>query len=178
MGTYLTEHMYNGKINQRPILQTELATLVVEGVQYQKVDGTIYELRELQKDGEDEKDRFMDQLYEMKNKAKSDFDYVLFDFGVEQKFAEKLDGDPNIKFFMKLPSKFKIPTPVGNYNPDWAIIKVIDGQERVYLIRETKGSIYSSDLRPSEKAKIASANQHFKAIGIDYSKSAPDNWNI
>ncbi len=165
-------------VMSRKILQTELANLVVEGVQYQKVDGTIYELRELQKDGEDEKDRFIDQLYEMKNKTKSDFDYVLFDFGVEQQFAEKLDGDPNIKFFMKLPSKFKIPTPVGNYNPDWAIIKVVDGQERVYLIRETKGSIYSSDLRPSEKAKIASATQHFKAIGIDYSKSAPDNWSI
>lgn len=161
----------------RKILQTELATLVVQGVQYQKVDGTIYELRELQKDGEEEKDRFLDQLYKLRHSDKSDFDYVLYDSTTELKFAEKLDADPNVRFFMKLPSRFKIPTPVGNYNPDWAIIKVVDGKERVYLIRETKGSQYSSELRPSEKAKIDSAIQHFKAIGIDYGKSAPDNWN-
>jgi type III restriction enzyme len=163
----------------RKILQTELATLVVEGVQYQQVEGTIYELRELQKDGEDEKDRFLDQLYHLTHKDKSDFDYVVFDSEVERKFAEKLDQDPNIRFFMKLPSRFKIPTPVGNYNPDWAIIKFVEGQDRVYLIRETKGSQYSSDLRPTEKAKIESAKQHFKAIGLEnYGKSAPDNWNL
>jgi len=162
----------------RKILQTELATLVVQGVQYQKVDGTIYELRELQADGEDEKDRFLDQLYELKNKSKSDFDYIVFDSNVEQQFAEKLDRDPNIRFFMKMPPKFKIPTPVGNYNPDWAIIKIVEGQERLYLVRETKGSQYSSELRPSEKAKIESAKQHFKAIGIDYAMSAPANWNV
>src|SRR3546814_2425934 len=58
-----------------------------------------------------------------------------------------------IKLFMKLPSKFKIDTPVGPYNPDWAIIKHEDGQDRVYMIRETKSTLEDSKLRPSELAK-------------------------
>jgi type III restriction enzyme len=161
------------------VIQSELAKLVVEGVQYEPIAGSIYELRELQKDGEAEKDRFLDQLYKVQNSVKTDFDYVVFDSDVERKFAEKLDSREDIKFFMKLPAKFKIPTPVGDYNPDWAIIKHFDGQDCLYMIRETKSTLDDLKLRPTEAAKIAAARQHFKAIGIvDYEVSAPENWHI
>ena len=161
------------------VIQSELAKLVVDGIQYERIAGSLYELRELQKDGEEEKDRFLDQMYQVKNSGKSDFDYVVFDSDVERQFAEKLDGREDVKFFMKLPAKFKIPTPVGDYNPDWAIIKQVDGEDRLYMIRETKSTLDELQLRPTEAAKIASARQHFKAIGIDnYEVSAPEAWNL
>jgi type III restriction enzyme len=161
------------------VIQSELAKLVVEGIQYERIAGSLYELRELQKDGEEEKDRFLDQMYQVKNSEKSDFDYVVFDSEVERQFAEKLDSREDVKFFMKLPAKFKIPTPVGDYNPDWAIIKQVDGEDRLYMIRETKSTLDDLKLRPTEAAKIASARQHFKAIGLDnYEVSAPGAWNL
>jgi type III restriction enzyme len=160
-------------------LQSELAKIVVEGIQYEKIAGYIYELRELQRDGAEEKERFLDQLYQVQNEQKTDFDYVVFDSDVERQFAELLDGREDIKLFMKLPPKFRIPTPVGDYNPDWAIIKQEDGQDRIYMIRETKGTLDDSKLRPSELAKIRSAKKHFAAIGInDYSRSTPEAWNL
>lgn len=161
------------------VIQGELAKIVVDGIQYERIAGSLYELRELQKDGEEEKDRFLDQMYKVKNSGKSDFDYVVFDSDVELQFAEKLDSREDVKFFMKLPAKFKIPTPVGDYNPDWAIIKQVDGEDRLYMIRETKSTLDELKLRPTEAAKIASARQHFRAIGIDnYEVSAPEAWNL
>lgn len=161
------------------VIQSELAKLVVDGIQYERIAGSVYELRELQKDGEEAKDHFLDRMYKVKNSEKSDFDYVVFDSDVERQFAKKLDSREDVKFFMKLPAKFKIPTPVGDYNPDWAIIKQVDGEDRVYMIRETKSTLDLPSLRPTEQAKIASARQHFKAIGIDdYEVSSPQAWNI
>lgn len=160
-------------------LQDELAKLVVEGIQYEKIAGYVYELRELQEDGEEEKERFLDQLYKVQNGQKTDFDYVVYDSDVERQFAEILDGMPDIKLFMKLPAKFQIPTPVGPYNPDWAIIKHEDGQDRIYMIRETKSTVDDSKLRPTEVAKMKSAKKHFAAIGIeDYARSVPGRWNL
>src|SRR5690606_18908313 len=110
---------------------------------------------------------------------KTDFDYVVFDSDVERRFAEMLDSREDIKLFMKLPARFRIPTPVGDYNPDWAIIKQENGKDRIYMIRETKGAQDTNKLRPSELAKIASAKEHFRAIGIaDYDISSPDAWRI
>lgn len=161
------------------LIQAELAKLVVEGIQYERIAGSIYELRELQKDGEEEKDRFLDQLYKVQNTDKTDFDYVVFDSEVEREFAEKLDSREDVKFFMKLPSKFRIPTPVGDYNPDWAIVKQVDGHDRLYMIRETKSTQDDLKLRPTEKAKIVAAKRHFEAIGIEnYAVSAPGQWNL
>ncbi|WP_082835360.1 SNF2-related protein [Brachybacterium sp. sponge] len=161
------------------LMQTELAKLVVDGVQYEKIAGSVYELRELRKDGEEEKERFLDQMYKLENADKSDFDYVVYDSDPERQFAELLDGREDIKFFMKLPDKFKIDTPVGPYNPDWAIVKHEDGEERVYMIRETKSTEDEIKRRPTENAKIKAAKQHFEAIGVpDYAVSVPGKWRI
>lgn len=161
------------------VLQRELATIVVDGIQYERIAGSVYELRELQRDGEEEKDRFLDQMYKVQHTQKTDFDYVVFDSDVERQFAELLDSREDIKLFMKLPAKFKIDTPVGPYNPDWAIIKQEDGEDRIYMIRETKSTLDDSQLRPTELAKIKSAKRHFKAIGIDdYDRSAPGSWRL
>ena len=68
---------------------------------------------QLRKDGEEEKERFLDQMYKLENAEKSNFDYVVYDSDPERQFAELLDGREDIKLFMKLPDKFKIDTPVG-----------------------------------------------------------------
>lgn len=168
-------------------LQNVLAAAVVEGLQYEKIGGYVYELRELQKDGMEERDLFIDRLYEVKNKQKTDFDLIQIDSeGVdapERQFAELLDSREDVKLFMKLPDKFKIDTPVGNYNPDWAIIKQVDGKDHIYMIRETKSTRDELKLRPTEKAKIDAATKHFAAIGIkadtvNYDVSIPGDWRL
>ncbi len=160
-------------------LQSELAKIVVDGIQYERIAGSVYELRELQRDGEEEKERFLDQMYKVQHTQKTDFDYVVFDSDVERQFAELLDSREDIKLFMKLPAKFKIDTPVGPYNPDWAIIKQEDGEDRIYMIRETKSTLDDSKLRPTELAKIKSAKRHFEAIGIDdYARAVPGAWRL
>ncbi|AKK05685.1 restriction endonuclease [Corynebacterium mustelae] len=160
-------------------IEGQLSELLIDGVQYEPIGGQIYELRELQADGQREKDRFLDNLYEVRNKEKTDFDYVVFDSAVEREFAELLDNRQDITMFMKLPDPFKIPTPVGPYNPDWAIVKKDeDGRDHLYLIRETKSSQDPMKRRPSENAKIRAAERHFEAIGLDYKVSAPTRWEI
>jgi len=156
-----------------------LAQTVVEGIKYEKIDGSIFEMTLLEDDGESEKSRFLDKLYEVKNKSKTIYDYIEFDSEMERKFAELLDSREDIRLFMKLPSEFKISTPVGPYNPDWAIVKVEDGEEQVYMIRETKGSLDDSQLRQTEKAKIDCAKKHFETVGtVSYDVSSEENWRI
>jgi len=160
-------------------LQAELAKIVVDGIQYERIAGSVYELRELQRDGEGEKERFLDQMYKVQHTQKTDFDYVVFDSDVERQFAELLDSREDVKLFMKLPAKFRIDTPVGPYNPDWAIIKQEGGEDRIYMIRETKSTLDDSKLRPTELAKIKSAKRHFEAIGIDdYARAVPGAWKL
>lgn len=162
----------------RRVISAELAKIIVDGVEYEKIAGSVYELRELREDSKDEADRFLDQLYKVQHQEKTDFDYVLFDSDIERQFAKKLDDREDIKMFMKLPAKFKIDTPVGPYNPDWAIVKHEDGEDRIYMVRETKSTSNAEMLRPSERQKLKAAREHFRVLDIDYAKSSPDGWNL
>ncbi len=93
------------------------------------------------------------------------YDHVVYDSSVEQKFAEALDKDESVAVYVKLPDGFYISTPVGHYNPDWAIAFEEDKVKHIYFVAETKGSMSSLQLRGVEKAKIECAEKHFKAIG-------------
>lgn len=162
----------------RGIIEAELAAIVTEGVQYEKIGGSVYSLTELQQDGIEEKQYFLDNLYKVKNKGKTDYDFVVYDSETERQFAQLLDEREDVKLFLKLPPKFKIDTPVGAYNPDWAIVKHVDGEDKLYMIRETKSTMSEHLLRATEQAKIDAATEHFKTIGVSYEKSAPGKWNI
>lgn len=165
----------------RRCIKGELAKIMVDGLQYEKLDGSVYELRELQADGLAEKELFLNQMYQVQNQQKTDFDWLLYDGGAEspeRKFAELLDGREDIKLFMKLPDKFKIPTPVGPYNPDWAIIKQVDGENRVYMVRETKSTGDLNALYSESAIKVKAAHKHFAAIGVPYDISTPGAWNL
>lgn len=159
-------------------IQRALAAIVTEGVQYEQIGGSIYTLRELQRDGEEEKRYFLDTMYKVKNQQKTDFDYVVYDSQTEQNFAELLDHREDVKLFTKLPPKFKVDTPVGPYNPDWAIVKNENGEDKIYMVRETKSTADPYLLRPDERAKIEAAKKHFAAIQINYAKSTPEDWNV
>ena len=88
----------------------------------------------------------------------------MFDSEIEKNFAKDLDASTDVMVYVKLPSQFYIPTPVGNYNPDWAIAFKEGNIKHIYFIAETKGSMNTMDLRPIEDAKIKCAEKHFKAI--------------
>jgi len=104
--------------------------------------------------------------------TKSIYDAIVYDSDVEQKFALKLNEDERIKLFIKLPNWFKVDTPVGSYNPDWAIVTVRrnlqgkGGDEKIYFVIETKGNL--NNLRKAEQEKIASAKKHFEVISVNY----------
>ena len=98
---------------------------------------------------------------------KSLYRYISCDSTIERDFAKALDARDDIELFFKLPRSFKIDTPVGRYNPDWAI--VLNNGEQLYLVRETKGTIELDKLRFwQEKTKILCGAEHFKLLGVDY----------
>ena len=92
------------------------------------------------------------------------YEYVLTDSAVERKFAQELDTDVEVKVFAKLPRGFSIPTPVGDYNPDWAIAFDHEKVRHMYFIAETKGSMSSLELRKIEEARIDCARKFFARI--------------
>lgn len=98
---------------------------------------------------------------------RSVYDYVVYDSDVEHGFAEKLESNESVKVYAKLPNWFKVPTPLGSYNPDWAVVIEDNGLNKLYFVVETKGSIEGKDLRPKEQAKIRCGEKHFAALGND-----------
>ena len=104
---------------------------------------------------------------------KSIYDHVITDSHVERDFALALEQMDEVKLFVKLPDWFTVPTPVGPYNPDWAIVFHVQDEfgelrEKLYLVRETKGTLDAEDRRATENMKIACARQHFGALEVDY----------
>lgn len=92
------------------------------------------------------------------------YDHILYDSTNERDFAEKLDTDTEVAVYVKLPGGFYISTPVGKYNPDWAIAFYEGTVKHIYFVAETKGSMKSMQLRLVEESKIHCAREHFKAI--------------
>lgn len=107
------------------------------------------------------------------NKEKTIYDGTIWDSEGERDFAKALEESDKVKLFIKLPPWFLVETPIGEYNPDWAIVleeRDLQGKikEKLYLIRETKFVENLENLRPSEKQKIKCAEEHFKTIDVDF----------
>lgn len=117
-------------------------------------------------DAEDGIVRYLGNLYEVQNPDKSLFDAIVYDSEVEKQFARDLDSNENVKLFVKLPPWFKIDTPIGAYNPDWAF--VTEREQKLYFVRETKGSLDGEERRTKENQKIACGRKHFDSLGVDY----------
>jgi type III restriction enzyme len=143
-------------------IQGELNRIIIEGIQYERLNEIAFEMSRFRTQ-EHEREFINDRIVPTK---KSLYDYFTYDSITEKKFAESLESLKDIKYFIKLPAWFKVPTPVGQYNPDWAILK--KNGKIIYMIRETKGTRDALGLRGLEKAKTDCGEKHFEAIGIDY----------
>jgi len=146
------------------IIKEKLADHLVNGIQYTKIEDCY--LMELFQDIE------KNQQY-LIPAEKSIYDHVIYDSDVERQFAEGLEGRKDVKLYVKLPSWFKVPTPVGEYNPDWAIVVEEVNQfdevtNKLYLVRETKGTSNRSELAPQERRKVDCGEKHFEALGVNY----------
>ena len=138
------------------LIMEQKATIIVEHISYNQVEG------EFDSDiFTQEKHANIDHAYAGK---KSIVDYVFADSDGEMKFAGNIDTAKEVAVYAKLPKGFHIPTPVGNYSPDWAIAFQEGTVKHVYFVAETKGSMSSMDLRGIENGKIACAKKLFEQL--------------
>ena len=155
------------------IINSCKALSVIEHIEYNKMDGTY------------DKDVFTENTLRGKlgenamASKKSLYDLVVVDSKGEMDFAEALEKQDMVQVYTKLPRGFYINTPMGHYNPDWAVVfKEDSGVRHIYFIAETKGSIIEADLRDVEKAKIACATKHFQSIGAsDVQYDVVNSWD-
>ncbi|MBZ0181768.1 MAG: DEAD/DEAH box helicase family protein [Melioribacteraceae bacterium] len=140
------------------LINGEKAATLINNITYSKLeesyDDTIFTVNNF-------KGSLSKNIIEVK---KHIYNYLKYDSDIERDFATDLEAG-EVFIYAKLPSGFKIPTPVGNYNPDWAIVFDTDKFKYVYFIAETKGSLESLELRGKEEQKIDYARKHFEALG-------------
>lgn len=135
---------------------------LVDGIKYQKLGDQHVYAQELF-----EKEELTGYLKNMLlDTRKSIYEHVVYDSTTERDFADGLEKNEAIKLYAKLPGWFKVPTPLGTYNPDWAVLVEEDGTQHLYFVVETKSSLFTDDLRDKESAKIECGKAHFTALGV------------
>ena len=142
------------------LIKDQKATMIVDHISYNLIEGgydsTIFT--------QEKSSKSISKAYAAQ---KHIMDYVFSDSDGERKFAEALDGATEVCVYAKLPRSFQIPTPVGNYAPDWAIAFNKGTVKHIFFIAETKGSLDSMELRAVERAKIECAKKLFNSISSD-----------
>ena len=143
--------------NTTSTIKNVLYDLMINGIKYEKIGSKIYEMTLFD---DNDFEIYIDAFtHTVKDSSKTIYDnYIPLDSNVESQFAKDCESSTDIEFFFKLPFWFKINTPIGTYNPDWAIVK--KGEKKIYFIAETKGK--DEELRPSAKMKIKCGKAHFK----------------
>ena len=142
------------------IISRELHRMMIDGIKYERIAEQEWSMRLF------EDEEILSYLSTRLEVKKSVYDAVVYDSEVERKFAEDLDKREDIKLFVKLPRWFVIETPIGSYNPDWAVVKHDDAT--IYLVRETKGTKHFEKLRNSEADRIRCGRKHFDALKMDF----------
>ena len=155
-----------GELRRNPQAVIKLVGDVIEeGKQAAMVDGIRYE-----RTGAVWAQTLFDKEFErdlkrlMEGGEKSVCERVPVDSDVERSFLRELQDEATVKLFAKLPREFKVPTPLGAYEPDWAVLVERDGQDRLYFVVETKGDLFESGRRGRENQKIACGRSHFEAL--------------
>ena len=135
---------------------------LVDGIKYQRLGDESYFAQELF-----EHEELTGYLKNMLDATKSVYEKTVFESGIESTFADQLEKNIAVKVYAKLPGWFAVPTPLGSYNPDWAVLIDSDKGEQLYFVVETKGSVLlDSDLRGAERAKIKCGRAHFDALRV------------
>ena len=144
------------------IIRNNRHALAIDGIKYVKLDGKEYYAQEIFDSSE-----LVANLD--RNAVKVDhsvYDHIIYDSStVEKPFALALDNDPDVKMFFKIPDRFKIDTPIGTYNPDWAVLWEKNGEQKLFFVIETKGTESLFNLKTPEQLKIHCGKEHFKALG-------------
>jgi type III restriction enzyme len=135
---------------------------IVDGIRYQRIGNGEYYAQELF-----EQNELMGYMENMvRDTAKSVYEHVVYQSDTEKDFAIDLEKNSKIKVYAKLPGWFKVPTPLGSYNPDWAVVVASDEGDKLYFVVETKSSLLIDDLRLAEAAKIKCGMAHFEALRV------------
>jgi len=143
-------------------IKRTLYDLMIDGIKYQKIGGSEYEMALFE--AQELEVYLNDFSFKVSDPSKTIYEeFVLLDSGVESKFAQDCETSEQIKFYFKLPNWFKIPTPIGNYNPDWAL--VFEDDKKIYFVAETKDTgtpeVDLSKLSGDEQMKIKCGKAHF-----------------
>ena len=134
---------------------------LVDGIKYQRLGDEYYYAQQ-----RFETEELTGYLKNMLTAIKSVYENVVYESAIEATFADQLEKNTAVKVYAKLPGWFTVPTPLGSYNPDWAVLIDSDEGERLYFVVETKGSPFLGDLRVTEYAKIECGKEHFKALRV------------
>lgn len=145
--------------NSVAAIKSVLYELMIDGIKYEKVGSKVYEMKLFE---ENEMEIYLDQFtHKVQEADKTIYEnYIPLDSKVENDFAKDCESSENIEFYFKLPFWFKIDTPIGTYNPDWAL--VFKGERKIYFVAETKSA--GQELRSSEKMKIKCGKEHFSGF--------------
>lgn len=160
----------------RDALKAALEGVLVDGIKYRKLDTFGYAMTKLAQEPQET------AAPTPRTAAKSALSEVLTDSDPEIQFADILDARDDVAWFVKLPWWFKVPTPVGNYNPDWAVChkdpKDPNRPKKIYLVRETKGTVDFGDLSRTEQLKIRYGKHHFDALGVDFEWTSDGHYMV
>ncbi len=140
---------------------------LVDGIKYQRIGAEEYYAQQLF-----ETEELTGYLKSMIDANKSVHEQVIYQMNTERTFAEQLEKNEAVKVYAKLPGWFKVPTPLGPYNPDWAVLVDKNGTERLYFVVETKSSLFTDDLRDKESAKIKCGEAHFAELATHNTPAA------
>ena len=145
------------------IINEQMRMHIIDGIKYQRLGDAEFYSQELFEN----KELFGYLQSNLKESSKSPYTHVVYDSNIESKLAQQFEESKNISVYAKLPDWFKIDTPLGTYNPDWAVMWKDKDEEKLFFVVESKGSTGLFDLRPKEQAKIDCGKKHFTAIGSE-----------
>ena len=163
------------------IIRRTMKSFIVDGIKYEKIGSGEFYSQDLF-ETEDLFGYLKDELNkegDMVASTKSPYESLVLDSDIERNFTLELEKNKNVKVYAKLPSWFKIPTPLGNYNPDWAVlIKTgeANDEEKLYFVVETKGSIFEEERREVENLKIKCGKKHFETVSEDVKFEVTNNF--
>jgi len=144
------------------IIKKTMSMFIVDGIKYQKLGDEFYYAQECFEDQELYGYLSSNMIENKENK--SIYTHTVYDSTIEENFAKAFNENSNVKLFTKLPSWFKINTPLGTYTPDWAVLIEKDNEEKLYFVVESKGSDLGLDIKTAESSKIECAKKHFAEI--------------
>jgi len=146
------------------LINRALHELIIDGIKYEPIAGQFYEMRLFE---QEEVQEYLNRLYTVTSMDnRTPYDYIAYESNTEEEVAKLLDADDRVQFFCKLPRWFKVATPLGDYNPDWAV--VVENSHKLYLVRETKSTLDRDKRRESENKKVDCGKAHFTALGVNF----------